>query len=246
VDAGIRTLHGLEPERLTPRVLLLHPGWAASSHGDDIVSLPHGLQLDLEAVGVNGRDVAGAPVNGSQWFVYLCRDAAGEACGVLSQSIIYGGVKVPAGLTLMRKLPFGFVFNVGWGGIPTFAVQTWPKGEIRLTDAEHTALWMPLIKGTSAAFASVDLSGWIPDNARSAYLLARVEDAGIGKVGSAYLRSYGAQVTGVLVGSTTPSAPYATMTLWLRTTSVRHIEYRVTGGSRLTLVVLGYGQTEPS
>ena len=106
---------------------------------------------------------------------------------------------------------------------------------------------MALANGNGdGAWKIVSLSNWIPDNARLAHLITEVRDGGLGVAGSCYVRSYGGQPTGILVGSTSPSAPFSFLSLEIRTNSDRNIEYRCTTGSRLWIQVRGYSMTEPS
>jgi hypothetical protein len=236
---------GFEPDKLSTNVLNVNPGSCADSNASKIIASSSLFSIDMSIVGANGLDT-GTPTNGTGYFPYLItRNSDGAVAGVLSSSITYGGVTVPTGYTIRRKLRFGFVYNSTRGGIPDFHLTNWPMPFIRLTGSENTTSWEALSLGTATTFTDVDLTPWIPDNARIAYLAADV--SAVGTAGSAFARVLTSQATGLIVGSSSPTTGIDSyMTFWQRITSARKMQYMVTGGARLSLFVLGYAMTEPS
>jgi hypothetical protein len=242
---GRRLLAGFDPDKLSGNVLRLHPGVAANAGGSDLLRSNGPIDIDVSRTGTGGLD-NGQPVSGENYFVYLIgRDGAASA--VISRSISYSGVATPPGWTLWRKLPFGFVYNTVWGGIPSFHCSYWPgRPAVRLTDAEYSIIWMVTANLQSDEFKTVDCSGFLPDNARVGLFQFETRAAEGGQAGSAYVRSYPGQIAGVLVGFVNPSAPICLQTLSLRVTSRRQIEARTAGDARLNIYCLGYDMTEPS
>ncbi len=237
-------LSGMEPDKYSINILLINPGWCASMDGNSFAQLTSVLTLDMSHNGLNGLDTS-VPEDGGGYFVYIVKnESTGEVGAVISNSIIYGAVVVPAGFTMYRKLRFGFVYNSHRDGIPDFHLANWPMPTIRLTGAETTGSYCVLSSGSSSSFSNVSLAGFIPDNARMAYVQCITTSSGT--AGSAYLRSDGGQTTGVIVGSSTPSDVGDRMCITMRVTSDIQLQYKTVGGAKLSLYVLGYDMTEPS
>jgi len=237
-------LSGFEPDKLSTNELLINPGWCASSDGNAFAQLTSILTLDMTRNGLNGLDTS-VPENGGGYFVYIVKnESTGEVGAVISNSIIYGGVVVPAGFTLYRKLRFGFVYSTSRDGIPDFHLSAWPMPIIRLTGAETSGAYCVLNNGVSSGFSDVSLSGFIPDNARMAYVQCITSASGT--AGSAYLRSFGGQATGLIVGSAAPNDLQDRLCLTMRVSSDIKLQYKTIGGARLSIYVLGYEMTEPS
>jgi hypothetical protein len=243
----MRYLAGFEPARLTGSTLQLRPGSAASRTGSEVISKFGATDIDINVVGVNGRDVAAAPTNGSDWHVYLIKNTTtGDLAAVLSQSITYGGVALPAGYENYRKLPFGLVWQSSLGGFPQFHVAHWPSPLITFTQFESNGKFAALSNGAATAWTAFNVTGFLPDNARLAWLEAQI--TGNGTAGSAYItESPGSEPMGVFLGSANPASFKHFLTrLPHRVTSTRQLFYRVTGGATLTVRVLGFSMTEPS
>jgi hypothetical protein len=237
---------GLEPDKLGPTKLRVRPGSCATAVGRSIISLSSAVEIDLNRVGVLGRD-AGVLEDKQEYYLYILRDARTGAGSILaSTSRNYGGVTVPLGFEVARKLRFGVVFDSKrWGGIPDFHIAHWPSPLVTFTQFEDSAKWDALTEGTSSSFARLSLEAFLPDNAR----LARVQTLVHAryKSGAAYLRTFGGQPTGILVGGASPIAGVASVqTMDVRVSSTRQLEYRVSGGASLTVRVVGYSMTEPS
>lgn len=237
-------ISGFDPGKLSTNQLILYPGWCASANGQDFAQLTSQIIIDMSTNGLNGLDT-GSPTNGYDYFVYIIKnESTGEVGAVISHAKYYSEVVVPSGYTIYRKLRFGFVYNSARDGIPDYHLSAWPQPIIRLTGAETTGAYSVLSLGTASTFTDVSLAGFLPDNARMAYV--QCVTSSVGTAGSAYLRSYTAQSTGVIVGSSTPSDVQDRMCLTMRVTSDLKLQYKVTGGAKLSMYVLGYDMTEPS
>lgn len=241
-----RMLAGYDPERVTGTVLRLRAGIAADAVGTGFLRSRVELEIDITRVGPNGLD-RGAAIDGEDYFVYLIsEEATGRVAGLISSSIVYGGVSVPQGYRLGRKLPFGFVYSSGWGGIPAFHVSYWPsRPKIEITEAEDSEVWAAKIGSASEAWADVDFSGLVPDNARIVIARFEVSHHASG-VGSAFVRSVTSQTIGRRVGSSVVGGAPHVETFSIRITSDRKLQARATPGTKLRIFVVGYDMTEPS
>ncbi len=244
-----RGLAGLEPEKLSGNVLRIQPGSTVNASGTDLLSSTAPIDIDLTTNGALGADT-GAPANGQDWFVFILKNNTnGTMSAIASQSITYGGVVVPSGYSVFRKLPWGFVYRTtaGWGaqvGIPDFHLTSWPKPLTTYTAFELASPFLNLSNGLATAFTDINLSSWVPDNARLVRLFCQTEYNSA--AGTAYLRTYGTQDVGIAVGAVHEASAVETTAIDLRVSSTRRIQYRVTGGARLDVGITGYYQTEPS
>lgn len=237
-------ISGFDPGKLSTNQIILYPGWCASANGNMFAELTTQLICDMTVNGLNGLDT-GSLVNGYDYFIYIVKNETTQEVGaVISHAKYYGDVVLPSGFLIYRKLRFGFVYNLARDGIPDFHLSAWPQPIIRLTGAETTAAYSVLSLGAASSFTDVSLAGFIPDNARMAYV--QCVTSSVNTAGSAYLRSYAAQNTGVIVGSSTPSDVQDRMCLTMRVASDLKLQYKVTGGAKLSVYVLGYQMTEPS
>lgn len=237
-------LSGLEPERLSSTVLRIFPGFCSDGglNPSEYIELNSSYDIDRTTSGLGGVDNGTYDPN-VDYFVYMLKNpTTGDVGAVLSQEISVSSVTKPAGYTLIRKLPWGYI-SIG-GGIPSFHLSYWPLPFTRYTDAEEAAQWRVLSLGTSTTFTTFDLSGLVPDNARMVYLMCRVDRTSSG--GRAWLRTTGAQDTGVGAGAVPDVIGAQTYTyLHIRVTSLRELSYRVDdSGLRLSVYVMGYSQTE--
>lgn len=241
-----RYLVGLEPDKFSANKLNINAGSLTDYYGNVEMDFPYETQIDLTTVGLWGIDAG--PVHNGELYVYCLRSAPDGSYGfICSQSRFQGGVVCPPGYTVQRKLPWGVMYNAAWDGIPNFHLTHWPLPQINFTDSEYAALWTALPYAKSATWADVDLSPWLPDNARLAYIIcdSRYEDGFT--AGSSYVRSHGGQVTGQLVGSVSPGIPYQFVPITIRVDSLRKMQYMTTGtGCRLIIRVTGYSMTEPA
>ena len=248
-DIPRRGLSGLEPEKQSGTVLRLQPGSAVNSTGTRVRSAATAITIDLMTVGAGGMDT-GAPANTVGYFIYLIEDnVTGALSAVASASITYGGVIVPAGYTIFRKLPWGFVYRTaaGYGvdsGIPDFHLSCWPKPYTQFTAAQIASPFIVLNASTSTSFVPVDLTNLVPDNARLARIMCRTRYATA--AGTAYVRTYPTQSTGIPVGMASVAGQADYSFLDIRRYSGGEIYAAVTGGVDLTLAVQGFYNTEPS
>lgn len=243
--APVRYLSGLEPDKFSSNKLNINPGSVSEFYGRELFNFPVETQIDLTKTGAWGIDT-GAVVTGDLCVYVIWDQSTGDYALMASQAIFQGGVVLPAGYTVARKLPWGVVYRAAWDGIPNFHLTNWPLPSIRFTDAEYSAKWVALV-GTSPTWTMVDLSAWIPDNARLAYIQVETRYIPGGPAGSSYIRSYGGQTTGLMVGSVNPGSEFSNGgALHIRIDSLRRMEYRVDPGAKLFIRVLGYSMTEPA
>ena len=236
-------LSGCQPDKVSRNVIRIAAGVIGDTRGLEAFILPARREVNLDVNGPWGLDT-GAPAIGDLFLYVIRNDATGEKAVIASRGKYASTVSYPIGWSFFRKLPWGCVYNPAWDGIPNFHLAHWPAPYIRFTDSQYAAPWIALAGGGASEWSQIDLSPWLPDNARLAEINCEVR-FGSGSAGSAYIRSYGGQPTGLLVGAANPwSGAFSTQRL--RVTSDRKIEYRVTGGARLYIYVLGYCMTEPS
>lgn len=245
------SIEGIRPEILDGHTVRFYEGSASVGGGLGLAVIPHPystdstyLEVDVFKVGLNGRDGGGLE-DGHFYFYVLKSDT--QTGIVASRAEFYRDVILPPGGPWMaRKLPYGHPYRAIFGGFPPVHVSGWPQPSMIFTGAQYSGAWMALANGVASTWAAVSLQNWIPDNARLGNFIFEVRDRGQGLAGSCYVRSYGGQNTGVLVGSTSPLSPFAFLSIELRTNSNREIEYKCTAGVRLFIQVRGYAMTEPS
>lgn len=242
-----RFIGGMDPEKLSTNVLRFYNGCCANVDGNKIYSIAgNHLDVTMTNTGVNGRDAQYALVNGSYWSpIVIARDSDDELAITMSSGGGWSEITLPTGYHFVRKLPFSFVYSSYWDGIPNFHLSYWPKPHIRFTDAQDAAPWVALANGQASSWTNVDMAPWLPDAARVVHLIAGARYID-GSAGSAYLRSYDAQTTGINVGSVSPGSPFAGLSTHIRVDSLRRLQYKCTGNARLYLQVIGYDMTEPS
>lgn len=237
-------ISGLKPDKISTNVLRLYPGVVGSSDGTLMVRTTANYDIDMSTTGAGGLDT-GSPVGGLDYFVYVLRNnATGAFAAVISNSITYGGVTLPSGYSHVRKLRFGFVYNVSWDGIPNHDAANWPWPLIRLTGSEGSSVWRALNAGTSATNAEVACGGWIPDNCRIAMIMVRVTCGA--SAGTGYITSSGAGHTNGIEFTGIANSTYTAYVPAIRVDSLRKLLYKVTGDVALSIFVLGYYATEPS
>lgn len=245
--APVRYLSGMEPEKFSTNKLNINPGSVAEFYGNALFHFPQETQINLQASGMWGID-KGYVVDGQDLYVYVISNAATGQFGLMaSQSIFQGGVVLPTGFTVARKLPWGVMYRAEWDGIPNFHLTNWPMPDIRFTDSEYSQTWSALSAGTAAEWTLVDLSRWVPDNARMAYIQVETRWLPNQPAGSSFIRSYAGQPSGLLVGSVNPGMQFSNGgSLKIRVDSTRKMEYKATPGAALYIRVLGYSMTEPA
>lgn len=237
----IRQLSGLEPGKLSTNSIVIQPGSLTGWDGA-LYERSTAAYVDLTINGATGLDTGS--VSAGDLFLYAIHDAT-SWCFIASKAKAAGDVVVPAGYTLIRKLPWGVIYNPAWDGLPNHHVAHWPSPMITLTDSETSGAWCALSLGTATTWTDIDLSPWIPDNARIAYISCQTKY--LSATGSAYIRSYSGQPTGMLIGSVAANSVFQTNTQLIRISSTRKLQYQLNSpGIRLSIYVLGYCQTEPA
>lgn len=235
-----RMLFGCEPEKYSDSILRIRRGSMVSSDGNELFNFETTTDINLATIGLNGM-LEALPQNGDALYVYMISNGTTHGF-VLSKSIAYTNANMPAGYTVKRKLPFGFIYRTAWKGIPDYHLTHWPMPFIRLTDSGYSSAWKPLSNGAAQAWTDVDLSGWMPDNARLVYLNAEMRYTG--RAASALVRSYSGQATDDLVGTVTSTLNRVMVPIVMRVSSTRRIQYKNIGGCTLNLYFRGYSMTE--
>jgi hypothetical protein len=207
--------------------------------GAVVFTFPDRSTVSLDTIGPNGVDRPLGPTDGIH--PYVIADGMGVPAILMSPGISVGGVIVPVGWTLVRKLPFGVVLRNG--EIPNFHCSFWPMPRIDLTGVIAGSSGSVLSDAKSADWAPISLASWVPDNARHAYLHCEV--GAVTQAGTAYLR---AMTTGLLnVGNANPSSGVRSLGVFpIELRSDRTIDYKTSGDARLTAKVIAYSMTEPT
>src|SRR6188508_3673714 len=100
-----RYLAGMEPEKLSTNVLKIMAGSVANTTGDKIYELTSPINLDISAVGVNGRDPLYALTQNSDWSVILLgNDLDDSVSGILTRGRGWSEITCPDGYHFVRKL----------------------------------------------------------------------------------------------------------------------------------------------
>lgn len=245
--APVRYLSGLEPDKFSTNKLNINPGSVAEFYGNAMFNFPFEKQINLATIGLWGIDKHPI-VNGGDLYIYVIwNHTTNDYALMASQSTFQGGVVLPAGYEVARKLPWGVVYRTEWDGIPNFHLTNWPMPDIRFTDSEYSQTWSALASGTAPDWTIVDLSRWVPDNARMAYIQVETRWVPGQPAGSSYIRSYAGQASGLLVGSVNPGMQFSNGgSLKIRIDSTRKMEYKSTPGAAIYIRVLGYSMTEPA
>ena len=241
-DGQTRALFGLEPEILNKTSLALHAGHCADGSGREIMTIRRRHKIDLTKNGLNGLDKGGLRV-GQGYYIYVVETRSGEVGAVVSASRFVSEFAKGRKYRLVRKLPWGFVYQKD--GIPSMHLSNWPKPFTRFTMAESSSKWRVLQRGRSSAWAPVDVSKFVPDNARMAYLQIEVTHKGRRGKSAAYVRVIGGQREGLRVAKVS-NGQTNILTLHQRITSRGIFYYRVDRGAEVNIHVLGYSNTEPS
>ncbi len=241
-DGQTRVLFGLEPEVLNSTSLALHAGHCADGGGREIMTIRRRHKIDLTKNGLNGLD-KGRPRVGQGYYIYVVETRSGEVGAVVSASRFVSEFAKGRKYSLVRKLPWGFVYQKD--GIPPMHLSNWPKPFTRFTMAESTPKWRVLRRGRSSAWTPVDVSKFVPDNARMAYLQIEVTHKGRRGKSAAYVRVIGGQREGLRVARVSKGQTNI-LTLHQRITSKGIFYYRVDRGAEVNIHVLGYSNTEPS
>lgn len=152
----------------------------------------------------------------------------------------------PGVWTVQRGLHFAFRWKWQWpggGGIPDFTAD--PRGDdFLLTDAGQDAAFQVLSLGASTTFVNVDVSPILSNLNRIAYV--RAQCTSVGGAGTAFVKAPGIASAGIALceGPTSgTTAQYGSATV--QADSQGHITYAITGGTRLSLWVVGGEFVDP-
>lgn len=246
VEKAKMYLEGLRPDRFSDTIIRVQPGACADGSvvPSDIMVLTAALDINLTTTGLNALDT-GTITLGTDYFIYMLKNpTTGQVGAVISEQIATSLVTKPAGFTLIRKLPWGFIYRAGGStGIPTFHLSHWSHPTTFYTDMDDSAGWAALVGGTATTLTTVDLSSFIPDNARWIHLMVRLQGTVDGK---AYLRTSGSGGNGKPAGEIKANG-VDVVYLSVRVTSAAAVSYRVTSANcSVSIYVVGYDQTEVS
>ncbi len=242
--------------------MYFNPGTFADSTGDTFAMTTHPQIVDVNTTGINvagsppdasystiiGGMAEGAPSSPSDLSFYACTRNSDNAVAFLASSFTtYGGVApyVPSGWTVKRKMHFSCIYATGrganWNGLPDF-FQEIDNSKTVLTGSDSTSNYQILNAGSSGVFVSASAATFFGDAARFVILFCKTTSAGT--PGTSYLRVPGVG-SGFEVGEVTAtSTDYKVVPYKLD--SVRNIEYKITGGARLSLYAMAYTFDEPT
>jgi hypothetical protein len=160
-----------------------------------------------------------------------------------------------AGVTTVdRRLPY-FAFVWSWtkygnagipggsNGIPDFQVAQGASDTL-LTGSSQAAVFQALAAGTSASFASVDLSPWLANLNRRVLIFTSCTFPS--SAGGCIVRTTGGGGTGLQVGSPSTATISSNGMSTFQTDSTTHIDYEVTGGANLSIWIMGWTFVDPS
>lgn len=241
--------------------LYFNPGTFTSSDGTRVLNFTTPIMVDVGTVGVQN---GGAPVGYSEWlggmaegspsspvglsFYSIQKDDDPTAIAILASSyIFYGDVAphIPAGWTLIRKMHFSVVYDVGrgthWNGFPDFFTDIDNSFTI-FSKAGDSTEFQALGVGAATSFTPVSLTDWLTDGARTALIYYKISPTG--SAGTGYLRPPG-QGDGFAVGEV-GAANTIYGFAWMKVDSIRNLEYKISGGARMNIFVQGYKFDDPT
>lgn len=226
---------GLKPERYDGKTIRVLTGSCWCVDTGDIYEQTTNVMVPL--VGFSNYD---------EVYVWLVRNSSGTVYPIVGSWRFQGDVPVPSGGAVVRKLPFGAIYNTACGGLPAWHLAHWPLPEVTLTEAEDTAYWQAARSlSTHDHWQEISLTRWVPDNARVALVVCIVGMKGK-RAGSAFIRSLGSEANGEKVGSANPSFDTVGGERTIRLTSTRSFYVKTIGSATITIRVKGYHQTEAS
>jgi hypothetical protein len=243
----VRLITGFDPVKISTNLIRFMEGSVSEFYGTERFDSVAPLDVDLSTTGLNALDT-GTLVDGDGVYFYLVSNGSGSFGILASKQVIAGSVTYPSGYTFQRKLNFGFIYKSVWDGIPYFHATGFSSPFVRLTSAESTGTWCALSAGIATSWTNVDLSDWVPDNARVALIQCEVRYSGLGGDASSYIRSDSSvgQNTGLLVGTVGPANTRNACSQIIRVTSARKFQYQNNAASaKLYVYVLGYYMSDP-
>lgn len=242
-------LFGLRPQRVDQWTLEISPGTCTDADVTTNMIIPPDTPayVDIRVNGLGGLDTGTVQI-GESYYVYIIKNPISKlVSAVLSKELSHITVTKPSGYTAIRKLPWGFVYTSN--GIQPVHVSGWPAPFTRFTLADDTSSWQVLSSGVNSSWTAVSLAGFLPVNAKMAYVMCfAVGTSGNPNFSSARITtdpvngSAGIPVGGKSSGNQGSLPIY----VWIETNGNRQIYYKTLSGTMLDIYILGYMQSEIS
>lgn len=234
VNAGVKYVNGLDIAKTAAKTISMAAGAARNSTNLNDIVLEAAVTIDGATVGANGVDVA-VLANSSMYAVYVIDDSTKnqEAAGLLSLDA--SDPSLPSGYDMHRRV--GWVLTDGSADI----LQFWQLGEGQERTYYYDVGISELAGGSSATYAEVDLATSVPPIATD--VLFDVAYTPNGATDVAEFLPFGSSATNGVVrfGYGVAGAQVGMATIPARLDSgVPKIQYKVTSGDTLTLLVKGF------
>lgn len=235
-------LIGLQPLRLGKNTIKIMHGTCTDDLAQDTITIRPGIPVDIDLTltrkGLGALD-RGTVATGVSYYLYVLKNPNTGITGALaSRSTTTAGVVKPAGFTVIRKLPWGFVYGVD--GIVKHLVTNWPSPFTQFADL------IPVVSSgaTNTSWYTVDCSPHVPIGASKVYLQCSITGYGaVGTTSAEGVYTSGNILTSAYVPSTN-QAPGNSMQIWLTLSNNRTFAYSVGDYSAMTVSIVGYQQTE--
>jgi len=170
----INHIAGLPVHVLDDTHIFVEPGSAALWKGVgwdiDMVDFPAIYNIDMNHVGLNGRDYPGAFTSGCHYVYALYNPTTYDKGFIASLAIRFNDVVAPPGFTSWRKLMYGQPV-VGGRCLPVHATA-WPQPSVRFTDSD--AVLSVATIGPRGQWVAINLAGYIPENSRLGVFAGRI------------------------------------------------------------------------
>lgn len=235
VNAGLKYVNGLEIAKSAAKTLSMAAGAARDSGNTNDIVLSASVTINGAAVGANGVDIA-ALVASSMYAVYVIADSTKyqSTAGLLALASA-SAPSLPAGYDMYRRV--GWVLTDGSANI----LQFWQFGHGQDRTYYYDVGISELSGGSSATFAAVDLATSVPPIATNVLLDVTYTPNGATDV--AEFLPFGSSASNGMVrfGYGVAGAQVGMATVPCRLDSgVPKIQYKVTAGDTLTLLVCGF------
>jgi uncharacterized cupin superfamily protein len=243
--------------------LYFNPGVFSGASGVGVYHYDLPIIVDVNTVGINaagsppdasystiiGGMAEGAPVSPAALCFYACTRNTDNAVAILASTYTdYTSVSayVPAGWTLQRKMHFEVCYVTGrgtnWNGIPNF-FQDVDNSWTKLTGAGDDSNYQILSAGSATSYTLVTAATFVGDASRTVNLWCHVTATGV--AGTAYLRPPGTG-NGFAIGTVGATGDFYCFVPRYKLDSSRNIEYKITGGARLSVFIFDYSYDDPS
>jgi len=235
VNAGLKYVNGLEIAKTAAKTLSMAAGAARDSTDTNDIILDASVTINGAAVGANGVDVAALAAS-SMYAVYVIGDSTKyqDTAGLLSLASA-ATPNIPGGYDMYRRV--GWVLTDGSSNI----LQFWQFGHGQERIYYYDVGISELSGGSSATFAAVDLATSVPPIATDVLLDVTYTPNGATDV--AEFLPFGSSATSGMIrfGYGVAGAQVGMATVPCRLDSgVPKIQYKVTSGDTLTLLVCGF------